>query len=417
MASINQGTIPGTIIEARAPTRIDLAGGTIDLWPIHLLLSDPCTVNMGISLYAHATVEILKDPIVILKSRDLQFEKSYTWTEISTINSIPVLTDADRAMFPASLELLARLVAHYLCGLAENPKFGIKLETYALSPAGAGLGGSSTLGVAISSALSVIAGRVQSGSDWTSVPDQQHLRVIETMRDIETRVIKVPAGVQDYYGAFFGGLLVLEWKPFQNRVIRLAEPALKEIEKRVVLFYSGLSRNSGINNWSLFRSVFDHTSSKSTVHTEASTQDAMVFQAFGKISAASAKLRNELLKPGPDWVRVGDAIDQDWQNRRLLASNQITTPEIDATLSIAHKLGAKTGKICGAGGGGCFFAYFSEPVTDSLKEKLRSELKLNSTQGESRNTVSLSAIDLSKVQILDFHSVPHGTQVRLTAKG
>ena len=35
-------------VEARAPTRIDLAGGTVDLWPLFLLHDDPVTVNAAI---------------------------------------------------------------------------------------------------------------------------------------------------------------------------------------------------------------------------------------------------------------------------------------------------------------------------------------------------------------------------------
>ena len=37
-----------------APTRIDLAGGTIDIWPLYLFHDGAQTVNAAISLRAHA---------------------------------------------------------------------------------------------------------------------------------------------------------------------------------------------------------------------------------------------------------------------------------------------------------------------------------------------------------------------------
>ena len=37
-------------VEATAPTRIDLAGGTVDLWPLYLFHPDAVTVNAAIDL-------------------------------------------------------------------------------------------------------------------------------------------------------------------------------------------------------------------------------------------------------------------------------------------------------------------------------------------------------------------------------
>src|SRR4051812_42253318 len=41
-------------LDTSAPTRIDLAGGTIDIWPLYLFHDDALTVNAAISLRAHA---------------------------------------------------------------------------------------------------------------------------------------------------------------------------------------------------------------------------------------------------------------------------------------------------------------------------------------------------------------------------
>jgi hypothetical protein len=44
-------------ISASAPTRIDLAGGTIDIWPLYLFHPGAQTLNAAISLRAHAWIE------------------------------------------------------------------------------------------------------------------------------------------------------------------------------------------------------------------------------------------------------------------------------------------------------------------------------------------------------------------------
>lgn len=45
------------IIESSAPTRIDLAGGTIDIWPLYLFHGGAETVNVAIDLYAKCRIE------------------------------------------------------------------------------------------------------------------------------------------------------------------------------------------------------------------------------------------------------------------------------------------------------------------------------------------------------------------------
>jgi len=66
------------IIESSAPTRVDLAGGTIDIWPLYLFHPGAATVNFAISLRAHCRIETRNDNRIILESSDRQlgFETS-----------------------------------------------------------------------------------------------------------------------------------------------------------------------------------------------------------------------------------------------------------------------------------------------------------------------------------------------------
>jgi len=57
-------------IVSSAPTRIDLAGGTIDIWPLYLFHDGATTVNVAISLRAHAQLESRTDGRVEIRSID-----------------------------------------------------------------------------------------------------------------------------------------------------------------------------------------------------------------------------------------------------------------------------------------------------------------------------------------------------------
>ena len=58
------------VIETSAPTRIDLAGGTIDIWPLYLFHPGAQTLNAAISLRARARVESRSDDRIVIRSED-----------------------------------------------------------------------------------------------------------------------------------------------------------------------------------------------------------------------------------------------------------------------------------------------------------------------------------------------------------
>lgn len=334
-AILNMGT--DLRIESRAPTRIDLAGGTLDLWPLHLFLDHPTTINLGIDLHAEATLEQFhpsgpgigpgkgRTCQVILRSEDQGVEQALGWDELAT------------ARIPPQLELHLKLLRIF--ALNRRPEMSLRLSTRARSPAGAGLGGSSTLAVAMIGAL----------ASWSRGgpihPETEGERWIEIVRDIETTVIQVPAGVQDYYGAMFGGLQSLRWQPGRHRREWLPDELLPELERRILLFYSGQSRNSGINNWALFKAFIDN--------------EGGVRERFARISEAARSLE-AALRAG-DWAAAGRAIREEWSVRRTLAPG-LSTPEMDRAFETAARIAPeRAAKICGAGGGGCFFIYLPDP--------------------------------------------------------
>ena len=361
-----------THLFSRAPVRIDLAGGTVDIWPLFLFLNHPITINVGIDLYADTelTVKIPKDPAhrgtVLLRSQDQKVELRLPWREVET------------ATVPPTLILHQRLLAYFLerRQTLGHPTLSneseLTLSTLARSPAGAGLGGSSTLSISLIGALEAWA-----RNRTTVEPLVDGDRLITVARDIETRILGVPAGLQDYFGAMYGGLQSIAWNVSSHHRSWLAEDVLSGVEDRLLVFYSGQSRNSGINNWVLFKALID--------------KDPKTQEKFTQI-AQSARLPDQALR-AKSWTGAADAIAEEWRVRRTLADG-ISIPEIDQAFDIAAQHGVRSVKICGAGGGGCFFVFV--PNADA-------ELKAKMTQ-------EISAI--SGVRPLPCRVVPGGLQVQ-----
>jgi D-glycero-alpha-D-manno-heptose-7-phosphate kinase len=295
-------------IESRAPTRIDLAGGTLDIWPLYLFHEGSLTVNCAITRYASCVIETAPEPSrrIVLASRDTKRKESFA--------SFDALCRARRYKLP----LLAHLVRVF------RPAGGFTLTTDSEAPAGAGIGGSSAMAVAICAALDRLTHAGLRREDW-----------IHISRDIEAVVIRVPTGTQDHYPPAFGGAAAIVLAPGGERREALGCD-LDELERRLVLCYTGKPRQHGINNWEVFKRHIDG--------------DRRVSQNLEKISIVARAVRAALERS--EWNEVGRLIREEWEFRRRNL-HTISTPLIDKVISSARRQGALAGKVCGAGGGGC----------------------------------------------------------------
>ncbi|HYE84771.1 MAG TPA: hypothetical protein VEA16_00345, partial [Vicinamibacterales bacterium] len=198
-------------ISASAPTRIDLAGGTIDIWPLYLFHPGAQTLNAAISLRARAWIEERPDERIELVSEDIDKQENLSFDQLPHDRTLPLLA-----------KLAHRFGAH-----------GIRLTTKGESPAGAGIAGSSALNVAVCGALAAYTRQDIDGE-----------ALLEIAKDVEAQVIKVPTGLQDYRPAFYGGIAAVELRPGQTRRVALDIDA-RELERRIVLCYTGEPRHSG----------------------------------------------------------------------------------------------------------------------------------------------------------------------------
>lgn len=330
-----------TRIHTRTPVRIDLAGGTLDIWPIYLLVPGAKTLNLAIDLFAETQISTSKkkpkkgNPEITLQSQDQNAQQTLSWSELGS------------ASVPPGLILHQKLLAHFAERFPRKRPKTLTLSTKATSPAGAGLGGSSALNISITGALATLfEGKAATRTDAAKE------KLIEIARDVETQILGVPAGLQDYYGAMFGGLQELTWQAARNTRKTFKSELMKKISNRLLLFYSGQSRNSGINNWQLFKSQID--------------KDPAVTSRFISIAAATQNLSQAITSA--NWNAARESIAQEWTARRMLASG-ISTPEMNQALEKAQSITPVGFKVCGAGGGGCFMILL-ENDRSSLRQEI-----------------------------------------------
>src|SRR5437764_4773124 len=281
------------IIESKAPTRVDFAGGTLDIWPLYLFHPGAVTVNAAISLYASCRIETNGSESVRLMSRDTQREE--------TFSSFAALMKTKRYRLP----LLAEITKFF------RPQGGFTLITDSEDPAGAGIGGSSAMAVAICAALDRYTGAGKSKADW-----------IHISRDAEAIVIHVPTGTQDHYPPAFGGAAAIELPPGGERRTELRVD-LSELERRIVLCYTGKPRKSAINNWDVFRAHING--------------DKSVFRNLARISEVAQQLRGELERS--NWTEAGRLMREEWTFRKRNLPT-ISTRTIDRIIDGSRRKGA-----------------------------------------------------------------------------
>ncbi len=295
-------------IESKAPTRVDLAGGTLDIWPLYLFHPGAVTLNAAISRYAHCVVETNPPGDESIKLVSLDTDRSENFA------SFAKLAATKRFRLP----LLAEIVKFF------RPPGGLTLTTNSEAPAGAGIGGSSAMAVAICAALDRYTGAGRSKVDW-----------IHISRDAEAIVIHIPTGMQDHYPPAFGGAAAIELIPGGERRIEI-NVNLDELERRLVVCYTGKPRKSAINNWGVFKAHIDNK--KSVVNN------------LERISQIAQQMRAAL--EAGNWAETGRLMHDEWTFRRRNLPT-ISTRTVDRIIENSRRKGALAGKVCGAGGGGC----------------------------------------------------------------
>ncbi len=307
-------------VRSSAPARLDLAGGTLDIWPLYLLHEGARTINVAITLRAECVVSENPAGGLHATSRDTgAVLRAAHWSALSG---------------EEEPRLAARLLRHFQ---AEN----LSVVSGSQSPVGAGLAGSSALNIALCAALAA-------WQQKSYAPEA----LIDLALNLEAQVIRAPTGAQDYRPAVYGGLASIELGPAGVR--RRALPIdPRELDARIVLVYTGDSRNSGVNNWEIMRRHLDG--------------ERQVVDALGCIRDVAVAMQSALEQR--DWPEVGRQLAEEWSIRKRLAPN-VSTPTIDALVDAGRGAGAQAAKVCGAGGGGCVLFLADPPAVPAVRKAL-----------------------------------------------
>ncbi len=308
------------MITVRSWCRVDLAGGTLDIWPLGLFHPGARTVNVAIDLAA--TVRLQRG------TADYVVRQGASEVRAGSI--------AELAAHPEGA-----LVAVVAEAFSLPP---VEVELRSDSPRGGGLGGSSALTIAL----------IAAAEEELGLPRSRPNERARLARDLEARLMSLPTGMQDHYPGLFGGALEILQEPGGEKVRRL-DVDLGRLGESLLVVYSGASHFSAGNNWSIVRRRLDG--------------EAEVTGLFRGIAAAAAALAPAL--EAGDLPRVGELMSEEWSYRRRLAEG-VSTPLLESLIAKALALGAWGGKACGAGGGGCL-AFLCPPdrrsaVAEGLEE-------------------------------------------------
>jgi D-glycero-alpha-D-manno-heptose-7-phosphate kinase len=314
-------------VVAQAACRVDLAGGTMDMWPLYLFHPGAVVVNIAVRILTTCRIIPIAGEGVELASLDTGLADSFT--------SIAALREAPRCRHA----LAAHLLRFFYSG--SEPASGFRLETHSESPAGAGISGSSALMIASTTALARFSRR-------KLVPEQ----IREIAQNVEAQLIRVPTGCQDYYPALYGGVSAVQLDI--DGIHRHAIPCdPDELDRRFVLVYTGAPRQSGINNWEVFKRHIDG--------------DRKIFRNFDRIGEIARAMRTAI--SAADWNETARLLREEWKLRRTNAP-AIATPLIDRLIAVSRRNGATAAKVCGAGGGGCVLFMIEPGARERLEQKL-----------------------------------------------
>jgi D-glycero-alpha-D-manno-heptose-7-phosphate kinase len=334
------------IVRARAPLRLGLAGGGTDVAP-YCDLHGGFVMNAAIDKHAHATIDASADGMLLLEALDRGVSAS--------------CAPGDLRADAGPLQLLAgaylRISRDFLNG--ERPP--LRIRTWSDAPPGSGLGSSSTLVVALVTAL----------ADYFNLALGEY-EVARLAYEIERIDLGLAGGRQDQYAAAFGGFNFMEFHA-QDRVIvnplRIKEWVLAELEASLLLYFTGVSRESA--------RIIDEQARNAREGASVS------LEAMHQLKAEAVQMKENLLQG--DLAGFARTLQQGWQAKKRMASS-ISNPMIDALEVLAMDNGARATKVSGAGGGG-FMMFVCDPV-----DRMRLSAALRAQGGS----------------LLDFHFSPGG---------
>ena len=320
------------IIRSKAPLRLGLAGGGTDIAAYYNLYGG-FVLNATVDMYAYCTIEPNDSGKIEFVAADLGKNEHYSSAENLVIS--PFL--------PLHCGIYNRIISDYV-----KKPLSFIMTTYSDAPAGSGLGSSSTMVVAI----------IKAYVEWLNLPLGEY-DIAALAYKIEREDIGLAGGKQDQYAATFGGFNFMEFYENERVIVnplRLKRWIRNELEASLVLFYTGVSRESA----NIIKEQIQHTQKG----------DAKNIESMHELKNQAVSMKESLLKG--DFKGFSDCLLYGWLAKKNAAAS-ISNSLLEELYQYAITNGAESAKISGAGGGGFMMIYCNPckriSLIRALKEK------------------------------------------------
>jgi D-glycero-alpha-D-manno-heptose-7-phosphate kinase len=322
-----------------APTRADLAGGTLDLWPLYCAVGPSRTINVALDLVASVHFEMIPGDIF---SVELESPTG------ATMVMRKLLSFSAAAGIEAAFRFPAAVVSEYLSQLPELPRVRLRIRWEAQAPLGSGLGGSSTLCVALVRGISYFFKEYfEQGWQW---------RMLNWVRDAEAAFLRTPTGVQDYLAALFGGFNAFTFETGKMECLPYPSDLFDQLSERLIVLFSGEQHHSGMSNWEIYKAAMDH--------------DQRVLGGLSAIRDVADHLDAELRSGNASWSHIGSYLSDEWKIRK--EAFRVNTPRLDEIIEFLHQRKVLGAKVCGAAQGGSLIALIEPDAREALKSECQS---------------------------------------------
>lgn len=310
------------IIRGRAPLRVSFGGGGTDVEPF-CSEQGGAIIGSTINKYAYCSIVPRQDDQITVHSLDFDMTVKYNTRE--------------NYVYDGRLDLVTAALK------AMDIKQGCEVYLQCDAPPGSGLGTSSTVMVALLSAMAKWKGISMDGYGLADLAYQ-----------VERLDLKIEGGYQDQYAAVFGGFNFIEFHGRNNVVVnplRIKKEIIHELEYSLLLCYTGNI----------------HVSANIIKDQVKNYEKKDGFEAMCQVKALSHGLKDELLKG--NLFSFGKLLDYGWQSKKRMSS-KISTHQIDELYDEALKAGALGGKLLGAGGGGYLLVFCPYNVRHKVAARL-----------------------------------------------
>ncbi|MCL1994473.1 MAG: dehydrogenase [Spirochaetes bacterium] len=334
------------VIRSKAPLRLGLAGGGSDI-AAYYNLHGGYVLNVTIDMYAYCTIEVGGSPGKIeFVAADLDIKEEH-----DTAEKLPV---------SSSLPLHAGTYNSIVSNFVKKP-LSFKMTTYSDAPAGSGLGSSSTMVVAM----------IKAYEEWLNLPLGEY-DISALACKIEREDLSLAGGKQDQYAATFGGFNFMEFYDNERVIVnplRLKKWIRNELESSLVLYYTGVSRESA----NIIKEQIRH----------AEKGDAKNIESMHEVKQQAVFMKEAILKG--DFEMFSSCLEKGWLAKKNSAAS-ISNAFLDGLYQYAIDNGAKSAKISGAGGGG-FMMIYCDPC---LRVKLIRALNEHPQTGKTGTVLTTS---------------------------